>query len=96
MPQLHKKGLVPPMQIKIIASLILLASAAAAVQGQPAPSVATAGATAASVELDKQKAHAAAVANCEGMWDRATHMTRTEWSRTCRRVQNRLRQLELR
>jgi hypothetical protein len=53
-------------------------------------------ATAESVELDKQKAHAAAIANCEAMWDSATHMTKTEWSRTCRRVQNRLRKLELR
>jgi hypothetical protein len=53
-------------------------------------------ATAESVELDKQKAHAAAIANCEAMWDSATHMTKTEWSRTCRRVHNRLRKLELR
>jgi predicted nicotinamide N-methyase len=49
----------------------------------------------ASVEA-AQKAHAAAIANCETMWDRATHMTRKEWSRTCRRVQTRLQQLELR
>jgi hypothetical protein len=50
----------------------------------------------ASVEAGKQKAHAAAVADCEAMWDRATHMTRKEWSRTCQRVQIRLQQLELR
>ena len=95
-PRLHKKGPVPPMQIKIIAFLILLANAGAAVQAHPAPSATISGTTAASVELEKQKAHAAAIANCEAMWDRTTHMTKMEWSRTCRRVQNRLRQLELR
>jgi hypothetical protein len=84
------------MQIKIIVSLILLASAGATVRADPVPSVAMVAATAESVELDKQKAHAAAIANCEAMCDSATHMTKTEWSRTCRRVQNRLRRLELR
>lgn len=43
----------------------------------------------------KQSVHDAAVANCEGMWDRGTHMTKIEWSRTCRRVQNRLYQFDL-
>jgi len=83
------------MQRKIIVSLILLASAGAAERADPAPSVAMA-ATAESVELAKQKAHAAAIANCEAMWDSATHMTKTEWSRACRRVQDRLRKLDLR
>jgi hypothetical protein len=92
----QEKGLAPSMKIRVIASLILLASAGVTVQAHPAPSVAMSGATAASVELEKQKAHAAGIANCEAMWDRTTHMTKTEWSRTCRRVQNRLRQLELR
>jgi hypothetical protein len=84
------------VQIKIVASLILLANAGAELDAHPAPSVATSGATVASAELDKQKADAAAIANCEAMWDLGTHMTKSEWSRTCRRVQNRLRQLELR
>jgi hypothetical protein len=34
--------------------------------------------------------------NCKALWDSATHMTKTEWSRACQRVQNRLRQLEQR
>jgi hypothetical protein len=38
----------------------------------------------------------AAVADCERMWDRGTHMTKKEWSRTCRRVQNRIQQFEQR
>lgn len=38
--------------------------------------------------------HAAAVADCEQMWDRGTHMTKQEWARTCRRVQDRLQQMQ--
>ena len=44
----------------------------------------------------KASALEAAVVDCERMWDRGTHMTRKEWSQTCRRVQNRLQLLELR
>jgi hypothetical protein len=42
----------------------------------------------------KRSALEAAVADCERTWDRGTHMTKKEWSRTCRRVQNRIEQLE--
>ena len=38
---------------------------------------------------------ATAVADCVQMWDRGTHMTKQEWSRTCERVQNRLQNLQL-
>jgi hypothetical protein len=44
----------------------------------------------------KRAALETAVADCESMWDRGTHMTKKEWSRTCRRVQDRIQQLELR
>ena len=44
----------------------------------------------------KRGALEAAVMDCERMWDRGTHMTKKEWSQTCRRVQNRIQQLELR
>lgn len=43
----------------------------------------------------QQGSHLAAVADCERMWDPGTHMTRKEWSRTCRRVQNRLQQFDV-
>lgn len=36
-----------------------------------------------------------AVADCEGMWDRATHMTKREWSLACHRVQTRLQNLQV-
>ena len=94
-PLLHKKGLA--LLMKIIAFLILASSAGAALaQVAPVPIAPTSGATATSIEVGKQKAHAAAVASCEAMWDRGTHMTPNDWSRACRRVQNRLQQFELR
>jgi hypothetical protein len=61
------------------------------VYAQLAPG-AMSGAAAAAIKLDKQKAHQAAIVSCEAMWDRGTHMTKTEWSH---RMQDRLRQLEL-
>ncbi len=29
------------------------------------------------------------------MWERTTHMSKQEWSRACRRVENRLQNLQL-
>ena len=43
----------------------------------------------------KPSAIAEAVADCERMWDRGTHMSRKEWSQTCRRVQTRLQSLKI-
>lgn len=37
-----------------------------------------------------------ALADCERHWDPGTHMTRQLWAQTCRRVQERFRQLDLR
>lgn len=36
-----------------------------------------------------------AVAECMRLWDAATHMSKQEWSRTCRRIQTRLDSLKL-
>jgi hypothetical protein len=33
--------------------------------------------------------------DCEGRWEAATHMTKKQWSQTCRRVLDRLRLLDL-
>jgi hypothetical protein len=41
-------------------------------------------------------AYQAAVTSCVKMWDRGTHMTKSEWLRTCRRVQDRLEHLPVR
>jgi hypothetical protein len=43
---------------------------------------------------DQKRARELAVASCESMWDRGTHMTKQDWARTCRRVQNRLQSLD--
>jgi hypothetical protein len=85
------------MQSHFIALLVLaLGAASALAQTGTVAAPGAQPASAASIEAEKRKAHAAAIADCEAMWDRATHMTRMEWSRTCRRVQVRLQQLELR
>jgi hypothetical protein len=44
----------------------------------------------------EKRDHDAAVANCVGMWDSATHMTKQQWWRACRRIQERLRTLSVR
>jgi len=43
--------------------------------------------------MSERRQHDAAVASCVKMWDSATHMTKLQWLRTCRRVQDRLRRL---
>ena len=43
----------------------------------------------------QNRTDADAIADCDRMWDRGTHMTKQEWSRTCRRVQNRLQQNQI-
>ena len=35
------------------------------------------------------------IAECMRLWDAATHMTRQEWARTCRRIQSRLENLKV-
>ena len=80
--------------LSAVSMLLLLALSTGAALSQTAP--AGPATTATPVEADKEKAYAAAIANCEGMWDRDTHMTKNEWSRTCRRVQARLKQMEWR
>jgi hypothetical protein len=44
---------------------------------------------------DQKRVRELAVANCESMWDLGTHMTKRDWARTCRRVQNRLQSLDV-
>ena len=36
-----------------------------------------------------------ALASCLSQWDKGTHMSRQEWSRACRRVANRLKNLNV-
>jgi hypothetical protein len=39
--------------------------------------------------------HDTAVMDCIKMWDSGTHMTKQQWSRTCKRVQTRLDNLKV-
>ena len=91
MAPLHFKQL-PTPHLSAVSVLLLLALSAGSALSQTAP--ADPATTTTSIEAGKAKAYAAAITNCEGMWDRDTHMTRNEWSRTCRRVQARLKQME--
>jgi len=85
------------MRYQVIAVLVLGAGIGPALAQVPP----TVPATTRSVPIGEAKTaakneHAAAVADCQRMWDSGTHMTRQEWSRTCRRVQDRLQQLQIR
>jgi len=45
--------------------------------------------------LPPLRLHDSAVVDCMQMWDSGTHMTKQEWSRTCKRVQTRLDSLDV-
>ena len=45
--------------------------------------------------LSPLRLHDSGMADCIQMWDSGTHMTKQEWSRTCRRVQTRLDSLDV-
>ena len=80
----------------ILAAAIFCSSASLAFAEVPATPRPPDGSRPLAVEPIKQSAHEAAIGDCEQMWDRGTHMTKRDWSQTCRRVQDRLQQLELR
>lgn len=80
------------MKAAVIAALILVSGAAAAF-AQPTTTRNPAGL---GESEEQRRAHVAAVTNCEQMWDRGTHMSVQEWARACRRVQNRLKLLDVR
>ena len=48
-----------------------------------------------SLQQPAQAEHDRAVADCMGMWDSATHMSKHVWARTCKRVQTRLDNLKV-
>jgi hypothetical protein len=81
-------------ELAITTTLLLCLSAILALAEMPV------GATRPSSEVpgrpntDEGTIHEKAIADCEGIWDRGTHMTMQEWSRTCRRVQTRLQGLD--
>lgn len=78
------------MRALILLALLLGPSAAFAQAVPPLPTAPGSSPQSASAQ---KKADAEAVADCERMWDKGTHMTKQDWSRTCRRVQGRLQNL---
>ena len=75
---------------------LLLGASTSLAMAQVAPPLRSAGHVHAKEDaLARNKAYEAAVADCEEMWDRGTHMSKQDWSRTCRRVQDRFRRYEL-
>lgn len=86
------------MRLIIAAGLLLgsvMSPALAQVVAPPSPAAPGPAPKASQTVAAEKNAHAAAVADCEQMWDRETHMTKQEWARTCRRVQDRLRQIQV-
>jgi hypothetical protein len=85
------------MRHLIVAALLLLGAAGGRVLAQTAaPHAAPAPPLPSSREavVAQEGTHEAAVADCVRMWDRGTHMSKQEWSRTCARVQDRLQNLQ--
>jgi hypothetical protein len=93
MAPLHFKQRHTP-HLSAVSMLLMLSLSAGSALSQTAPT--DLGTTAKPIEDAKHEAYAAAIASCERLWDRDTHMTKQEWSSTCRRVQARLKQMELR
>lgn len=93
------------MRILIVASLALAASAGAtlaqATSVPPAPTGKPGVAASAKPVTPAEAARAAKVAadevmaECMRLWDKGTHMTKQEWSRTCQRIQTRLDNLKI-
>ena len=44
---------------------------------------------------DPKAANASRYSECVELWDRGTHMSKKDWSRTCRRIENRLQNLQV-
>jgi hypothetical protein len=84
------------MRITILAIITLCLSAGTAPAEVAAVARSAAAPRSAAEAASKRKAHEAAITDCERMWDRGTHMSKRGWSQTCRRVQDRLQQLEVR
>jgi hypothetical protein len=82
--------------LRLAATMVCLSAGVAFAEVVAPPRPTGVAPSSAEAAASKRSAIEAGVADCERMWDRGTHMTKKEWSVTCRRVQNRIQQLELR
>lgn len=78
----------------IATTLLLCLSAMLALAEMPVGATRSSSEEPGKPNADEGALHEKAVADCERIWDRGTHMTKQEWSRTCRRVQTRLQRLD--
>lgn len=82
-----------------ISILGCIAGAAAAQTTPPAPPTEGAGAQSGKSDAERRSAKrnntSEALASCLAQWDKGTHMSRQEWNRACRRVANRLLNLNV-
>lgn len=80
-----------------ISILGCVAGTAVAQTTPPAPPTDRAGAQSGKSDTGRRSANKnttnEALASCLAQWDKSTHMTKQEWSRACRRVADRLRNL---
>jgi len=83
------------MGTSILAATMVCLSASIAFAEVVAPPRPAGVAPSSAEAASKRSALETAVADCERVWDRGTHMTKKEWSQTCRRVQDRLQLLEM-
>jgi hypothetical protein len=82
------------MRMTLIAALALGLSAAAALAQASNTSGATNGAADSNPQSTIGKSSVRdTYAECMKIWEPATHMTKPEWSATCRRVQDQLEQI---
>jgi len=81
------------MRLLIVAALLFLGTAGGRVFAEPAAPKHLPASAPPSESISAKRDHEAAV--CVGMWDHGTHMTKQQWLHACRRVQNRLQQLQI-
>lgn len=76
----------------LLAAILAIATDVAVAEVLPvkpkAPALSPEAVSAKKLERDKS------ILECEQLWDRGTHMTKQDWARTCRRVQDRIERLQ--
>jgi hypothetical protein len=82
------------LELPIAATLLLCLSAVLALAEMPVAKATRPTAEVPGKSTNDAAMHEQAVADCERIWDAGTHMTKQEWSRTCRRVQTRLQRID--
>ena len=89
------------MRIVIVTLLSLVLGAGAALAQSVPPTPPTTGAISKAAPAksptpaEAKKATADGIAECMKLWDAGTHMSKAEWSSTCKRVQSRLENLKI-